>query len=105
MDGGTTTNDRTSRRGTMFELSPPATGQTAWTETVLTSFKGGDGTDPIGSLIADSAGNLYGTTYESVPVHNGNVFELTPPAAGQTAWTETVLTRFNGQMAQARQEV
>ena len=40
MDGGTTTNDRTSRRGTMFELTPPAAGQTAWTETVLTRFNG-----------------------------------------------------------------
>jgi hypothetical protein len=26
----------------------------------------------------------------------GTVFKLTPPAAGQTAWTETVLVSFNG---------
>jgi hypothetical protein len=51
--------------GTVFEVSPPATSGGAWTEAVLHSFKGGtsDGANPYyGSLIADSSGNLYGTT-------------------------------------------
>ncbi|HUK43422.1 MAG TPA: choice-of-anchor tandem repeat GloVer-containing protein [Candidatus Bathyarchaeia archaeon] len=44
--------------GVVFELMP-AGGQ--WTESVLHAFSGqeGDGTDP-GSLVQDSAGNLYG---------------------------------------------
>lgn len=34
-------------------------------ETVLHAFQGGtDGGGPLGGLISDSAGNLYGTTYE-----------------------------------------
>ena len=70
----------------------------AATETVLHAFSGGaDGGNPYASLIADTAGNLYGTTY-----HGGNsylvvgdnsygvVFKLSPNGA------ETVLHSFTG---------
>ncbi len=82
--------------GTVFEVSPPAAGQTAWTTTVLTSFDGVNGSYPLGSLIADSAGNFYGTTIGGGAAGDGTVFELSPPQAGQTAWTETVLFSFSG---------
>jgi uncharacterized repeat protein (TIGR03803 family) len=56
-------------------------------------------------LIADSAGNLYGTTSSGGNSANcgkaygknlgcGTVFELTPPGNGVTHWTETVLYAF-----------
>ncbi len=81
--------------GTVFKLTPPAKGQTAWTETVLYGFKGGsDGTDPAAGLIADKQGALYGTTRFGGTGNGGTVFKLTPPAKGQTVWTETVLYRF-----------
>ncbi len=51
---------------------------------------------PPGSLIADNSGALYGTTAGGGSSNNGTVFRLTPPAKGQTAWTETVLYRFTG---------
>ena len=42
----------------VFKLSPSGT------ETVLYSFTGGsDGATPAGGLIADRAGNLYGTAW------------------------------------------
>jgi uncharacterized repeat protein (TIGR03803 family) len=91
--------------GTVFKLTPPAKGQTAWTETVIHSFTGGsDGSDPRAGLIADKQGALYGTTVFggsrsscSLPSAGcGTVFKLTPPAKGQTAWTETVLYGFKG---------
>ncbi len=85
--------------GTVFKLTPPAKGQTAWTEIVLHSFTGGiytgrDGQAPFAGLIADEQGALYGTTYYGGSGGAGTVFKLTPPATGQTAWTETVLYSF-----------
>ena len=66
--------------GVAFELSPPAKGQTSWAETVLQAFllNGAQGDLPHATLIRDSAGNLFGTTYEGGPNGDGNVFNLTP---------------------------
>jgi uncharacterized repeat protein (TIGR03803 family) len=80
--------------GVVFELS--SSGAT-WTETVLHYFSGNDGAAPIGGLIHDSAGNLYGVTSAGGSGCSfdgcGVVFELSPMSAG---WTETVLYRFTG---------
>ena len=70
--------------GTVFELSPGANGK--WTETTLHSFDGTDGSAPTGSLIFDSAGNVYGTTQYGGRIHDqycggfgcGVVYEVTP---------------------------
>jgi uncharacterized repeat protein (TIGR03803 family) len=84
--------------GTVFELSPNAA-KTKWTQTVLYSFcaQGGtnciDGLQPVGGLIVDAAGHLYGTTGLGGAHDGGTVFELTPNAA-RTKWTETVLYSF-----------
>ena len=68
--------------GVAFELSPVGT---SWTETVLYNFAGGtDGATPLGGLIVDPVGNLYGTTYGN----GGTVFELSPSVGG---WTEQVI--------------
>jgi uncharacterized repeat protein (TIGR03803 family) len=94
--------------GTVFKLSPPARGQTAWSLTTLWSFSGGsDGALPLAGVIADEDGALYGTTARGGVLSTecgfggresscGVVFKLTPPASGQTAWTETVLWSFSG---------
>ncbi len=90
------------RCGTVFKLTPPARGQTAWAHAVLYNFdyvtNGGDGgVFPLAGLIADNKGALYGTTYEGGSYGNGAVFKLTPPANGQTAWTQSVLHSFCSQ--------
>ena len=69
-------------------------------EQVLYSFAGGtDGNNPDGGLVADSLGNLYGTTTWGGPdsiTPYGTVYELTPPAVAGGAWTKTVLYSFQG---------
>ena len=44
--------------GTVFELA-----KGSGTITTLASFNGTNGSNPYASLIMDSSGNLYGTTY------------------------------------------
>jgi uncharacterized repeat protein (TIGR03803 family) len=82
--------------GTVFALSPPASGGTHWTETVLHRFGGRDGLNPRAGLISDANGVLYGTTAIGGDDDNGTVFALAPPAAGKTRWTHRVLHHFRG---------
>jgi len=64
---------------------------------VLYTFTGGnDGANPISSLIADRLGNLRGTASRGGAGGAGVVYELAPPAKGQTNWTETTLLGFDG---------
>jgi uncharacterized repeat protein (TIGR03803 family) len=78
--------------GTVYELTPTASG--ARNEKILHLFstKGQDGQNPIGGLAIDSAGNLYGTT-----VLGGNgfgtAFQLVPQPGG--GWKEKIMHRFN----------
>ena len=49
--------------GTVFEITPPPAGQTQWGGRIIYSFEGPtDGYHPLGGVITDHAGNLYGTT-------------------------------------------
>lgn len=78
--------------GTVFSLVPETGGR--WQETTLHSFdkNGIDGADPIGSLILDASGNIYGTTFEGGTDGVGTVFELSPQPLG--VWAETILHSF-----------
>jgi uncharacterized repeat protein (TIGR03803 family) len=81
--------------GVVFRLAPPARGNMHWPYGVLRAFNHTDGDFPGGgNLIFDKVGNLYGTTDGALG--QGNVFMLSPPAAGQMAWRETVLHNFMG---------
>lgn len=66
------------------------------TEQLLTSFVYSTGDQPDGGLVADKAGNLYGTTPWGGAYFAGMVFELSPPAAGGEIWTQTVIYSFQG---------
>lgn len=88
---GMTGGGGANRLGTVFELQR-SNGN--WTEIVLHSFSGGaDGFSPLGGLIMDKAGNLYGTTPAGGLYVFGTVFELSPSSNG---WTESILYNFTG---------
>ena len=66
----------------------------ASTTRVIYSFAGGnDGAYADTDLVADSAGNLYGTSVQDGRFGSGTVFRLSPSANG---WTHTVLYSFTG---------
>jgi uncharacterized repeat protein (TIGR03803 family) len=96
---GTTGAGGTSSDGTVFSLTPPASGSEGpWTEIVLHSFTGGsDGADPTAGVTIGSGGVLYGTTHNGGTSNSGTVFSLTPPASGSgDRWTKAVLYDFPG---------
>lgn len=82
----------------MFELSPPTVQGSTWSESILYTFDT-FGLGPMGGLIFDQAGNLYGTTAEGPGVSGnflgGIAFELSPPAQTGGTWTETTLYAMN----------
>ncbi len=70
---------------------PPARAQTSpATETVLHNFGGLRGANPYAGIIADAAGNFYGTTSAGGTAGLGVIFKL------DTARQETVLYNFTG---------
>jgi uncharacterized repeat protein (TIGR03803 family) len=80
--------------GTVFKLSPTSGG--GWTESVIYNFPDpSGGIIPLGTLITDGAGNLYGTTSASSNCFEGlcgTVFELSPNSSG--GWNDTLLYAF-----------
>lgn len=71
----------------------------SWIYRVLYDFKTAeDGAEPIGNLIFDAAGNLYGVTAiggtGACDGGCGTVFELSPNSNG--GWTESALYSFQG---------
>ena len=72
--------------GVVYELTP-GTGGT-WTQKVLYSFPAGaGGAGPIGNLVLDSSGNLFGTTLYTA-------FELVRVSTGK--WNPKILHTFAG---------
>ncbi len=75
---------------------------------MLYSFQGGtnDGSVPIGSVVFDKQGNIYGALEfygpgSCAPQGNacGAVYQLTPPAQKGGAWKETLIYEFQGKGA------
>jgi uncharacterized repeat protein (TIGR03803 family) len=80
--------------GTVFELSPHA--GSSWTETILFNFTttgGAYGSGPLGGVVFDAAGNLYGTTDTNGDGGEGTVYELLPSGGG---WDIKILLSCGG---------
>jgi uncharacterized repeat protein (TIGR03803 family) len=77
--------------GVVFEMTPSSGG--AWTYTVLHNFKYVEGSYPVGGLILDASGKLYGVTQDGGAYGYGTVFQLRKSSGG--AWIEKVLHSFN----------
>lgn len=89
---GTTFDGGLYGAGNVYTLTPNGDG--TWTQTVLYSFTGGSdgGWIDWGRLTFDTAGNLYGVTYNGGSNGAGTVFQLSPNGDG--TWAENVLHQF-----------
>lgn len=69
---GTTYAGGANGKGTVFKIAPDGT------ETILHAFGANatDGQNPVGGLVVDSAGNLYGTTVGGGAYGGGTVFKI-----------------------------
>jgi hypothetical protein len=95
--GVTVSGPGSSQGGTVFKLAQSGG---AWTSTLIYTFDVNNpsaGWDPIGNIIFDSKGNIYGATYAGGATCGylggcGTIWELTRTQSG--AYTETVLHAF-----------
>jgi uncharacterized repeat protein (TIGR03803 family) len=88
---GTTLGGGTFGYGTVFKVAP--SGGT-WTESILFNFTLDYGSYPSPTgVVADTAGNLYGTTVNGGAYAVGTIYKLTP-AIG--FWNRTILHTFTG---------
>jgi uncharacterized repeat protein (TIGR03803 family) len=88
---GTTSFGGARGVGVVYKLSHHGSG---WKQTVLHTFRGQrDGQYPVGGVVLDQAGNVYGTTFDGGVNGGGTVYELSPSGKG---WTFTTLYSFTG---------
>src|SRR5579862_7530727 len=86
---GLISGGNTNACGSVYRLSP---GNGGWTESVLYAFcaggTGGHGRTPVGKVVFDSQGNLWGATALGGLHDTGVIYTLTPTTSGM--WTQTV---------------
>ncbi len=78
--GGSSSACSGSGCGIVFKLSPSGS---TWTESVLYIFQGtSDGENPNSGVVMDTAGNLYGNTWQGGSGGGGTVWQLSPSGGG-----------------------
>jgi len=82
--------------GAIYEVSPPVASGDPWTEKVLYSFNGTDGTLPVGPLLLGPGGVLWGTVEGGGANQAGAVFQLNPPVTPGDSWTLSTIYAFTG---------
>jgi uncharacterized repeat protein (TIGR03803 family) len=71
-------------------------GANGWRPGLIHTFAGSpnDGSDAQGTIVLDTAGNIYGTTSNGGAENYGTVYKLSPEKNGK--WTEKILYSFEG---------
>lgn len=93
---GNTLQGGANNVGAVYRLAPPVRPGQPWTESVIHSFDGTDGSSPAGPLLVADDGALYGTTGGGGPEEGGTVFKLSPPTDPLGDWTHSVIYAFTG---------
>jgi uncharacterized repeat protein (TIGR03803 family) len=74
--------------GVTYKMTPNMDG--SWTESVIHPFIGSDGSRPIGSVVVDGHGSVYGAAQDGYR-GNGAIFRITPVQSG---WSYSVINPF-----------
>jgi uncharacterized repeat protein (TIGR03803 family) len=78
--------------GIVFQLTRSGS---SWLENILQNFNGPNGAQPLGGLLLDASGNIYGTTNRGgAGGLGGQAFELMPSGG---SWTDSILYSFTGE--------
>src|SRR5262245_25781829 len=92
-------NSRFSALAVLLALGLLAAGPaSSATQKTLYAFPadGTKGCYPVGSLLRDDSGALYGATFYCGAGGYGTVFKLVPPLPGQSKWSASVVYAFSG---------
>jgi len=77
--------------GGVFELTPS---QGGWNYQAIHLFSSNpDGETPLGTVMVDQAGNIFGTTTIGGATGDGVVYEVSPSGSG---WNESIVHSFDG---------
>jgi uncharacterized repeat protein (TIGR03803 family) len=91
---GTTPLGGANGDGAVYKLTHSGSG---WTESVIYNFTGGnDGQNPVGGVIVDASGNLYGGTFLGGTNGGGTVYKLAPSGGGYALTTIYSFSGFGG---------
>ena len=98
--GGTISGSGANNYGAVFEIANTSSGYASVPTTIFASFNQTNGQTPVAGLIADAAGDLFGTTSVGGDLSvggdgGGTVFEIAKTASGYAS-TPTTLVSFNG---------
>ncbi len=89
--GGLGCQDDNFGGGGVFELTPS---QGGWNYQIIHLFSGNpDGCTPLGTVMVDQAGNIFGTTTVCGANGDGSVYEVSPSGSG---WNESIVHSFDG---------
>jgi uncharacterized repeat protein (TIGR03803 family) len=82
----------------VFKLTAPPAGHKSWPPTLIYSFdaKNAGAVHPVGGVIVDRTGALYGATSDGGVYGKGAIFKLFPSKAGGKDWGGSVLWSFTG---------
>ncbi len=73
---GTTSGGGANANGIVYKLTPATGG--GWTESVVFTFNGTDGNQPVSGVILDRKGNIYGSTEFGGANSGGTAFKIVP---------------------------
>jgi hypothetical protein len=87
--GGAVYISTSGMSGTVYRVAPPQSGSGLWAKQQIARVHENPDSGPPTNLVLSPDGNLFGLDQ----LRRGlDVFELTPPAAGGTAWTKAIIS-------------